>query len=308
MKKSFLVLLCLSLMLAALPALAETSTVTVAHGLGETAVPVNPARVVVFDYGALDALNYAGIDVVGLGKGGAMPEHLAKYADDAAYPAAGSLHEPNFEVVNELKPDLILIGARASTAYEELSKIAPTVLITMPTAGYLDTFEANMAILSQIFPDKADSFTGVVSDIRARAAAVAEKAKATDSNALVVMVSDGDMSVFGLGSRFAVVYDDFGFAVADEAIEQSTHGQSATFEYVAEKNPDYLFVIDRSAATGAAEATGAMQVMDNDLINATAAAQNGHIVYLNSSNWYVAAGGIEATRTMVAELEAAIAQ
>ncbi len=286
-------------------AASEPVEITVTHDLGETTLTTNPERIIVFDYGTLDALDFAGIEVTALGKAGKLPEHLEKYQSDD-YPAAGTLHEPDFETVNDLEPDLILISARAASAYEELSKIAPTVYIAMPTAGYLETFEKNIDILSQIFPDQADLFTEQLASIHETAAAVSEKVQENGYTALVIMSNDGEISVFGLGSRFAIVYDDFGFTVSDESIEQSTHGQSATFEYVAEQNPDFLFVIDRSAAVGAEGSTGAAQLLDNELINGTEAAQNGRIVYLNPSNWYVVAGGVNSTTAMAAEIAAAV--
>lgn len=279
--------------------------VTVTHELGETTLATEPERIVVFDYGTLDALDYAGIDVVGLGKGGNLADHLSKFSGDA-YKVAGSLHEPDFETVNELKPDLILISARASKSYEELSKIAPTVYMTMPTKNYFESFQENLKILSQIFPSKADVFSKAVVDIEGKIKEVHEKVTVAKWNGLVIMANDSELSVFGQGSRFSIIYDDFGFQAADQKIDDSTHGQTATFEYLAEKDPDYLFVIDRGAATGAAEAAGAKRLLDNELMNGTKAAADDRIVYLDSTNWYVVSGGITATNAMVDEVAASI--
>ena len=280
--------------------------VTITHELGETTLKTNPEKVVVLDYGALDALDFAGIEIAGLGKTASLPEHLSKYADEK-YAATGSLHEPDFEAINELQPDLIIIGARASSAYEELQKIAPTILFTMPTSGYMDTFKSNLSLLSQVFPSKADLFAEQAANVETKAADILKTVQEKGYTALTLMVNDGEISVFGKGSRFAVIYDDFGFTVIDEGIDQSTHGQSATYEYIAQQNPDYLFVIDRSAATGAQGTTGAQAVLDNELIAATKAAQDGHIVYLNSTNWYVVSGGITSTLAMAEEVGASVA-
>lgn len=283
----------------------EVTEVTVTHGLGETTVKANPEKVVVLEYGALDALDFAGVEVIGLGKTASLPEHLSKFAD-AKYAATGSLHEPDFEAINELQPDLIIIGARASSSYEELQKIAPTVLFELPSTNYMGAFKSNLTLLSQIFTDKADVFTEQITKMEEKAADISKAVKEKGYTALTLMVNDGEISVFGQGSRFSVVYDDFGFQVSDETIEKSTHGQSATFEYIAEQNPDYLFVIDRSAATGAQVTTGAQAVLDNELIAATKAAKGDNIVYLNSTNWYVVSGGITSTQAMADEVAASI--
>lgn len=285
---------------------AAPAQITVKHDLGETTLTTNPQRVVVFDFGTLDVLDFAGIDVVGIGKGGAMPESLAKYSE-APYEVVGSLHEPDFEKVNELQPDLILIGARASTAYDELTKIAPTVLMSLPGATYMDTFKANVNILTQIFPDKAELLNTQFASIETAIEGVAATVKEKGYTALVIMANDGEFSVFGEGSRFGMVYENLGFTATDSDVDASTHGQSATFEYLAQQDPDYLFVIDRSAATGTAtDNSGAQQLLDNDLVKGMKASQNDNIVYLHSGNWYVVSGGINSTTSMIQEVADAV--
>ena len=96
----------------------SVNTVTVTHELGTTQVPAKAERILVFDLGALDILDVLGIDIIGLGKGATLPEHLSQYGDSKRYPVVGSLHEPDFERVFEMQPDLILIGTRAAEAYD----------------------------------------------------------------------------------------------------------------------------------------------------------------------------------------------
>ncbi len=281
--------------------------ITITHDLGETKLTTNPQRVVVFDYGILDALDYAGVDtIIGVPQSGTLPEHLAKFSD-GAYANAGSLKEADFEKINEIKPDLILITARMSESYTQLSEIAPTVYLPMPGATYLQSFEQNMNTLASIFTARGEKFMTEVENIRQTVAQIKEKVDAGGFSALMIQANDGDISVFGLGSRYAVLYNDLGFTVTDTGIEESTHGQAATFEYVAEQNPDYLFVVDRSAAIGSGEEqNGAAQLLDNDLINNMDAAKNDRIAYLDSTNWYTVSGGISSTISMLEEVKAAL--
>src|SRR5690606_1471663 len=55
--------------------------VVVKHQFGETLVKKNPEKVVAFDFGVLDTLNYLGIEVIGVPKGN-IPKYLKKYDDD----------------------------------------------------------------------------------------------------------------------------------------------------------------------------------------------------------------------------------
>lgn len=278
--------------------------VTITHELGEATIQTNPSSVVVFDYGLLDALDAAGVSsVTGVPKSGSLPEHLEKYSADA-YVNVGSLKDADYEAINEIKPDLILITARMSGSYEDLNAIAPTIYLPMPGPTYLQTFEENMNVLASIFTNETESLTGSIGDAKERTAAIKEAA--AGKSALLIQTSDDALNVFGHGSRYAVLYSDFGFTLTDESIEESTHGQAASFEYVAEQNPDYLFVVDRSAAIGTDGATGAAALLDNELINGTDAAKNGKVFYLNSTNWYTVSGGITSTRSMLSEVEAAL--
>ena len=120
------------------------------------------------------------------------------------------------------------------------------------------------------------------------------------------MANDGNISAFGEGSRFGLIHKEFGFAPADSNIEVSNHGQSITFEYILEKNPDYVFVIDRAAVAGGN--VTAEQIFDNDLIKETDAYKNGRIVYLTSQIWYVASGGLQGTNIMIEDIQQALSK
>jgi len=78
---------------------------------------------------------------------------------------------------------------------------------------------------------------------------------------------------------------------ADEAIKEGSHGQPVSFEYIKEKNPDWLFVLDRSAAIGE-EGQAAREVLNNPLVAQSTAWKKGQVVYLPPET-YLAAGGAQ---------------
>ncbi|MFP3325507.1 ABC transporter substrate-binding protein, partial [Planococcus sp. SIMBA_160] len=71
------------------------------------------------------------------------------------YENVGGLKEPNFEKIAELKPDLIIIQHRQADAFDEFTKIAPTILMDVDTANYMESFKKNATTLGKIF-DKED--------------------------------------------------------------------------------------------------------------------------------------------------------
>ena len=104
------------------------------------------------------------------------------------------------------------------------------------------------------------------------------------------------------GFRFEVIVSE-----ADENIESAAqHGAKVSFEYIADLNPDYLFVVDRGAVVGGE--SSAQGTLNNELINSTDAAKNGNIIYLDAALWYTATGGFTSTLKMVDEVSTAIQQ
>ncbi|MCK9548505.1 MAG: ABC transporter substrate-binding protein [Sphaerochaeta sp.] len=281
---------------------ATGETVAVTHELGTTNVPVDPRRILVFDLGALDILDDASISVTAIGRGATLPATLSWYADTERYPLVGSLHEPDFEMVYRQRPDLILIGTRAAPAYDELSKIAATVMITLPQSAYMETLASNINIIATIFPEKRAYLSNELAALKESIASIREEVEQQELTALFLMVNASSLSVFGLKSRFALIYDDFGFTVTDAGIQSSTHGQSASFEYLLQQKPDHLFVLDRSAATGSDDGVSAQQLLDNSLLRSLPT----KITYVDPTSWYVASGGINATRMMIEDIQSAL--
>jgi iron complex transport system substrate-binding protein len=281
--------------------------ITIVHELGETVLNTNPEKVVVFDYGFLDILDYVGLGdkIVGVPQSSNVPDYLDQY-NGSTYANVGSLKEADFEKVYELKPDVIFISGRMSANYDELAKIAPTVYLPMPGATYLTTVEENLNTFATIFTTSSDKFTDEIDSIVSRVEAIRATVESNGYTGLMTQTNDANVTVFGFGSRYAMLYEDLGFTITDETIEESSHGQSGSFEYIAKQNPDYLFVVDRSAAVGTDGATGAKALLDNELINGMDAAKNNRIAYLNSTIWYTVSGGINSTSMMLEEIENAL--
>jgi iron complex transport system substrate-binding protein len=282
----------------------EPEEITVKHELGEAVVTKNPKNVVVFDFGALDTLDKLGIDVAGVAKGSSLPGYLSKYEDDQ-YENVGSLKEPDFETIYGMEPELILISGRQSAAYEELNKIAPTVFIGVDNANYMESFTHNVELLGEIF-GKEDDAEAELAKINDTIAELQEMTKADDKKGLLTLTTGGKMSAYGPGSRFGIVHDVFGVKPADENIEASTHGMNVTFEYIAETNPDYLFIIDRDQAVG--EEAKASELFNNDLVNKTNAAKEGKLIYLDPTVWYLAGGGLTSVAQQVEEVKVGLEQ
>ena len=271
------------------------ATISVEHAQGTTEnVPVNPETVFVFDLGVLDTMNALGLEADGVPEA-EFPESLAKYAG-ADYTKIGSMKEPDFEAIAAGDPDLIIISGRTAAAYPELSEIAPTVDLSVDMAQPVESFTEQATTVGRIFGQE-DAVAGKLAEIDEQIEAT--KAQAADAGkGLIVLTSGGETTAYGAGSRFGLIHDVLGVPTAADVKSEGAHGESVSFEFIKETNPDLLFVIDRDAAVGT-EGAAASAVLDNELVASTNAAKNGKVVNLDPSAWYLVGYGLDNLPAMI---------
>ena len=276
-------------------------TIEVRHELDSDAVhvPKNPERVVVFDLGALDTMQFLGEEdrVVGLPQA-TIPEYLNEFEDDQ-YVNLGSLKEPEFEKIHEAQPDLIIISSRQMELYDQFKEIAPTVFLDIDTHNYLGSFEDNATLLGEFFEKEAE-VAAQLDTLHEEIDHIKAEVSKSEETALIVLGTEGKVSAYGPNSRFGLIHDVFGIAPADPNIEESTHGQSITFEYILETNPDIIYIIDRDTTIGMDSSV--KESFENDLVEKTDAYKNDRLLYLDGEIWYLAGGGLQSLEKMIAEI------
>lgn len=271
--------------------------VTVKHAQGETKLPDVPQKVITFDLSSLDTLDALGVKVSGVPTI-KMQDYLSKYAADD-YTKVGTLFEPDYEAVNAAQPDLIIVGGRSAAKYAELAKIAPTIDLTADAANFVKSSEDNIRTLANIF-GKDKEAEEALTKLNAKKDAL-KVLTAKSGTGLLVLTTGGKISAYGPGSRFGVLYDEFGVKPAADDIKPGGHGQPISFEYILEKNPDWLYVIDRDAAIGR-EGVAAEKFLDNAVVAQTNAWKNKQVIYLDGSAWYLNASGLTSMEKIVDQL------
>lgn len=282
---------------------AYAADITVDSVIGKQTIPQDAKRIVVLDFGVADTLRELNAEdrIVGIPKSSALPAYLESFKADK-FENVGSLPEPAFEKINELNPDLIIASGRQQKMLDRFKEIAPVFYYQNDYNNYYPSLVNNFEILGKIV-NKEEVAKQKIAELDKK---VDELNKFTKGkNALLILVNENRISAYGDTSRYSLVYQKFGFTPADKNIKSSTHGMSVGFEYIVEKNPDYLFVVDRTAAI-TDKKDNAKIVLNNDLIKKTKAYQQNHIIYLDAANWYLAFGGLKATENMISELEQAI--
>ncbi|MDN6519338.1 MAG: ABC transporter substrate-binding protein, partial [Enterococcus sp.] len=165
-----------------------------------------------------------------------------------------------------------------------------------------NSIKQNVETLGQIF-GKEKAAKKQLAELETSIKETKAKAEESKDKALTVLVNEGQLSTYGKDSRFGIVYDTFGFAEADDAIKASTHGQSVSYEYVLDKNPDVLFVVDRTKAIGGDDSNN--NVADNELVAQTTAGKNKKVISLQPDVWYLSGGGLESVKMMLNDVNKA---
>ena len=322
----------------------KTITITCLNGAKETIeleVPFDPQRIAILELASLDILDSLGVGDRVVGMASTSIDYLSAYSENTDLVPLGTIKEADLEAVMECEPDVIFIGGRLSSMYDDLSQIAPVVFLQTDTAadgkGVIESVRDNATTIASMF-GLEDEVASKMEAFDQRIAALQEFA--AGKTAVVGMCTSGSFNVLGNDGRCSIIGREIGFdnVAADAAAEQSehgskpegtgkqgnnqgesqgegksgeaiaavtaTHGNEASFETIVSLDPDYIFVMDRDAAIGTEGAQLAREIMDNELVQSMRAAQDDHIVYLEHPNvWYTAEGGITALDYMLADLE-----
>ena len=317
MKKFLSLFLAVMCLLTAVPALAETVPETIViecvnaddSSKIEVEVPYNPQRVVVLDMACLDILTSLGLEDRIVGCVSSSLDYLQPYATAEGVVNVGTVKTFDLEAIMELEPDIIFMGGRgAKDFYDSLCKIAPVIrIVTDSELGLVESVTTHAKELASIW-GLEDQIDAKVAGFEARIAKLQEFA--ADKTMILGMCSGGGFNVMGNTGRCSIIGTEIGFnnIGVKEDVDTATHGDEASFEYIVSMNPEYIFVMDRDAATGTNEAAKtAKEIMENELVMSTDAYKNGNLVILSRTDvWYTGEGGITALDIMLQDLENAL--
>ena len=126
----------------------QTQAVTVKDAKGEFTLDKTPSRVVALEYSFVDALAQVGVSPVGVADDNNVDRILPQVREKiAAWQSVGTRSQPSLEVIASLKPDLIIADPSRHTAvFEELKKIAPTVMFDSRHESYQENLETAQKI------------------------------------------------------------------------------------------------------------------------------------------------------------------
>ena len=290
MKKLFKTTLASALLMVS----AFASAVTVKDAKGEFTLDKTPSRVVVLEYSFVDALAQVGVSPVGVADDNKIDRILPQVREKiAAWQSVGTRSQPSLEVIASLKPDLIIADPSRHTAvFEELKKIAPTVMFDSRHESYQENLET---------AQKIGDLVGKSSEM---------KAKINEHNDYIANIAknlgvQGKKASFGTSreDKFNIQNDNgyvgsflttLGFAPTKLNSDQSF--VEINLEQLVMEKPEYLFIAhyrDESIAR---------KWEAEPLWKAIPAVKANHVYSVDSDMW-ARGRGLEASKIMAKQIE-----
>ncbi|KOG42100.1 ABC transporter substrate-binding protein [Streptomyces varsoviensis] len=272
-------------------------THTVRTAMGDVTVKDHPQRVVVLDTAELDSAITLGVRPVGATHADVATGFLDYLPKDkvSGIRDVGKIAAPNLEAVAALKPDLILTNKdRDAARYQELSRIAPTVMTGATGFPWKANFATHAAALG-----RTGEARKVVADYLAHAKRVTAalggtaKAEATEVN-VVRFVEGANIRVYGRQNYIGTLLADVGLgrpAIVDKAKDGFSYDISP--EQIGRADADAVF----TATYGDPEKSKETQVTGGALWKNMKAVRNGRVFKVDDQLWiqgigYTAAGKI----------------
>lgn len=284
---------------ALLMASAFASAVTVKDAKGEFTLDKTPSRVVALEYSFVDALAQIGVSPVGVADDNKIDRILPQVREKiAAWQSVGTRSQPSLEVIASLKPDLIIADPSRHTAvFEELKKIAPTVMFDSRHESYQENLET---------AQKIGDLVGKSSEM---------KAKINEHNDYIANIAknlgvQGKKASFGTSreDKFNIQNDNgyvgsflttLGFAPTKLNSDQAF--VEINLEQLVMEKPEYLFIAhyrDESIAR---------KWEAEPLWKAIPAVKANHVYSVDSDMW-ARGRGLEASKIMAKQIEGFVKQ
>ncbi len=284
---------------ALLMASAFASAVTIKDAKGEFTLDKTPSRVVALEYSFVDALAQVGVSPVGVADDNKVDRILPQVREKiAAWQSVGTRSQPSLEVIASLKPDLIIADPSRHTAvFEELKKIAPTVMFDSRHESYQENLETAQKI----------------GDLVGKSAEM--KAKINEHNDYIANIAknlgvQGKKASFGTSreDKFNIQNDNgyvgsflttLGFAPTKLNSDQSF--VEINLEQLVMEKPEYLFIAhyrDESIAR---------KWEAEPLWKAIPAVKANHVYSVDSDMW-ARGRGLEASKIMAKQIEGFVKQ
>ena len=256
-------------------------TITVRDTKGEVEIPAEPKRIVDLS-GNSDILSLLGYSVAGTANSDAydytqLPTYLQEPLQGAKILGYSMQDTMDIEGILELHPDLIIISGVQEKMYEQLKKIAPTLMVELAQTDWRQDVNTFARMLQQ--EDRAASWLKSYDEKAKKAGAAVRKANGEDTTYLALLASGGQLFVFDAAGIGSVLYEDMGLKKpANMPRQDSISLPVISYEGLADLDADHLIVVGTDADMKA--------LKKNSIYKSMQAVKNNRVLELPSSPYF----------------------
>ena len=264
----------------------QIHAITINHDAGSLNLTSTPKRVVVLAFSFVDALAIAGVSPVGIADDGdknRVINSVRKLIDD--WQSVGSRYQPSLEAISALKPDLIIADSgRHSSIYEDLSRIAPTLMFKSRGITYHESLIEAQKIAAavnktEIVNLRLQQHDQIMTDFKMNLN--------TQETYQFAIVSNKGMWMHSEQSYAGTVIKALGLKSPLTSKPKEAYLQTS-FEQLLKTNPDWLYVGQYS------EETVIDKWQKNSLWQLLSIAKSGQLIYTSANVWSLSAGVLAA--------------
>lgn len=257
------------------------NTITVTDVRGNVEIPADPQRIVDLS-GSSDILSILGYDVIGTANSDGydytkFPSYLEDTLAGAEILGYSMQDTMDIEAVMNLNPDLIVISTVQEKMYDQLSEIAPTVMIQLEALNWKD----DVRNLAKVF-GKEDVAEAWLTNYETKAKEAGDKIKAEygeDTTYLSILEGQGSFYVFDGAGFGDVLYNDMQLAKPAGMPEQSNiQLPVVNYEGLATIKADYIFTMAKEEQVA--------QIENNSIWKSLPAVKEGHAIMLGASPYF----------------------
>lgn len=256
-------------------------TITVRDAKREVAIPAEPKRIVDLS-GNSDILSLLGYSVAGTANSDAydytqLPTYLQEPLQGAKILGYSMQDTMDIEGILELHPDLIIISGVQEKMYEQLKKIAPTLMVELAQTDWRQDVNTFARMMQQ--EDRAASWLKSYDEKAKKAGAAVRKANGEDTTYLALLASGGQLFVFDAAGIGSVLYEDMGLKKpANMPRQDSISLPVISYEGLADLDADHLIVVGTDADMKA--------LKKNSIYKSMQAVKNNRVLELPSSPYF----------------------
>lgn len=256
-------------------------TITVTDVRGNVEIPAEPQRIVDLS-GNSDILALLGYKVVGTANSDAydytkFPSYLEETLNGATILGYSMQDTMDVEAIMNLDPDLIVISTVQEKMYDQLSEIAPTVMIQLDALDWQEDVKAFAKVFNKEV--QAETWLEKYENMAEAAGEAIKKQYGEETTYLSFLASGGQFFVFDGAGFGDVLYEDMDLEKpAGMPAQTDISLPVVTYEGLAAINADYIFCIATKEDLAVLE--------QNAIWNSLPAVKNGRVVVLEASPYF----------------------